>query len=207
MTRCSLSTTALCLAGVFLSGCGKKTDPEPVKEKPTSPQAATQSISTLPSIPSFETPPPDLDEFASDSESDLQARIDAYMLDENGNPKNINELTLGAEFQELMSTVGEPSEEVALRIASAMQLMVTAAGEESEFARTGAGDSGSRIGTQDPEVIRNMIRFAIEGDPDKFYGAFAEAMEESGVALAIDPDADPSVKVIPPSNVISETDN
>ena len=83
-----------------------------------------------------------------------------------------------------------------------MQLAASVEDPLSEIARTGEGESNFNIGTDDPDVMRAMIRAALQKDVDAFYSIFAEALEGSVVQKSIDPEVETPVTRIPKKNVI-----
>ena len=159
------SLVSILLTQVLLTGCGgERIEPE---SRPADPSALQKTVETTVS-------PKDLSPIfapqASPPESRispaLKAKIDAFLAGEIGNDReSLQELVLDEEFASLLGSVGEPSEKVALQLASAMQLLVAAEQPDSEAFLPGKDPDGPAIGTDDPEVLRKIIPSRLRETP------------------------------------------
>ena len=131
---------------------------------------------------------------------EVEEKIDRFLAGDDGSQKDINELIQDPQFMALFQTLGEPSEATASRMQSAMQLLMESKESDEGLTEIEEGIRGVNqsvsVGSGDPELLRALIRAALNGDAEEFYGSFADAIEESALVNVIDPEAETSVKVI-----------
>lgn len=179
-----------------LTSCGD--GPKPVetnveaKPEPQSSQApAPEKIDSKPSV---QTEP----EEALELDPEVEEKIDRFLAGDGDTQKGIEELIHDPQFMALFESLDPPSEATAMRMQSAMQLLMQTQGIDPGILEEDGGPAPGQkisIGSDDPEVLRAVIRAALNGNSEKFYGTFADAIEESAVANAIDPEAEAPVKV------------
>lgn len=131
---------------------------------------------------------------------EMEEKIDRFLAGDDGSQKDINELIQDPQFMALFQTLGKPSEATASRMQSAMQLLMESKESDAGLKELGEGsrgvDESVSVGSGDPELLRTLLRAALNEDAEEFYGAFADAIEESALVNLIDPEAETSVKVI-----------
>ncbi len=161
--------------------------PEPQSSQPPAPEKKD-------SKPSVQTEP----EEPLELDPEVEEKIDRFLAGDGDTQKGIEELVHDPQFMALFESLDPPSEATAMRMQSAMQLLMQTQGiDPGILEEDGAPAPGQKIsiGSDDPEVLRAVIRAALNGDSEKFYGTFADAIEESAVANAIAPEAEAPVKV------------
>lgn len=185
----SMRITFLFLPLLILVSCGE--DPAMEREAKSDEPRKKASPEEVPSVAA---------EPISDEE--LEDKLDA-LFPENAGFDDFAKMIQLPEISKIMQEMGEPSDEIAERMEAAMKLLMAAKvyGENE-------ANGGTSIMLNDPTVLRKLLRFALKKDPDGYYSAFCEAIEESAAHSAIDPDADTALKVLPETVPVSpgETD-
>lgn len=180
----------------FLSSCGDGPKPADtnVETKPEPQSSQALAPEKKDSKTSVQTEP----EEALELDPEVEEKIDRFLAGDGDTQKGIEELVQDPQFMALFESLAPPSEATAMRMQSAMQLLMQTQGIDPGILEEDGGPVPGQkisIGSDNPEVLRAVIRAALNGDSEKFYGTFADAIEESAVTNAIDPEAEAPVKV------------
>lgn len=180
----------------FLSSCGDGPKPADtnVEAKPEPQSSQAPAPEKKDSKTSVQTEP----EEALELDPEVEEKIDRFLAGDGDTQKGIEELVQDPQFMALFESLDPPSEATAMRMQSAMQLLMQTQGIDPGILEEDGGPIPGQkisIGSDNPEVLRAVIRAALNGDSEKFYGTFADAIEESAVTNAIDPEAEAPVKV------------
>ena len=180
---------------VVLVGCGEQQrDPSP-SEAPNPPTVETKKSS--PGVPLQED---DLSsssitevvepENTSELDPVLEAKVDQFFEGKD----SLKEVMADPKFIELWDALDEPIGPSAQRMASALQLAARVVDPTIEVL-TEETAPNLNIETDDPELLRSMIRAALKKDEDTFWTLLAEAIEESAVQKSIDPEGEAPIKL------------
>lgn len=177
------------LSALLLIGCGKD------KQPPANEQTDNDSPPPKSQVASFAATPEPL------RDPEVEKEIDAFFA-ENEGMEDLQKLMTNPTFMVMMDDMmdnWEPSAEMEKRLIDAMQMTVAAKMPDSPIANAladhgngkGLENSGQSltIGTNDTEMVREMVGYVLMQDPEGFVEMFCKAMEDSAVATAIDPDA------------------